>query len=135
MKTLKRLALIALMTVMTLTFTACKPAFEYDEDAAITRAKEVVDSINAGDYQAVYDIMDATMQAALPADKLQASFDPILKDSGAFVEYKGTSTTAVTQNGTDYIVAVITCKYEKATRVYTISLTRTDMKVGGLFMK
>lgn len=134
MKKLRRLTVVVIMVVLTLTFAACKPAFEYDEDAAIKRAQEVVDSINADDYQAVFDMMDATMQALSPADALQASFEPILKESGAFVEYKETQTSTVTQQGVDYIVVVMSCKYENAVRVYTISLT-TDMKVGGLYMK
>ncbi len=134
MKNKRRAGGILLAAVVMMALTACKPAFEYDEDAAIEVAKSVVDNINAGDFQAVEDEMTDDMKAALPASALQESVTPVLEESGPFVEFKDASTTGVTQNGVNYIVVALSCQYEKTARIYTISLT-TDMKIGGLYVK
>lgn len=134
MKNKRRAGVILLAAVVMLTLSACKPAFDYDEDAAVEAAKGIVGDINAGDYKAVEDEMTDDMKAALPAAALQEAVAPVLEESGPFVEFKDTSTTGVTQNGVNYIVVAVSCQYEQTTRIYTISLT-TDMKIGGLYVK
>ena len=152
MQKLRKLLILTMAVVATVTFAACGGAPEgspaatdsaapapasgdYDKDAAVKAAQALVDSISQRDYQPVYDAMTAEMQQLLPVDKMKEGFDPVLDASGAFVEYTGAETDAVAQNGVDYIVVVVSAKYEKTTRVYTISFTKDGMKLGGLFMK
>ncbi len=133
MKKLRKLIIITLVAVVTLTFSACS-AFEYDKEDAVKRAKEIVEVTNTRDYQAVVDMLPESMQKDVTAASLKTSWDPMLTESGAFVEYISAPTTGITQNGVNYIVVIVTCKYENSNRTFTLSFT-TDMDIAGLFMK
>ncbi len=129
-----KLAALVLTAAAIITLAACGASFEYDKDAAVGKAKEVVDARNKRAYEAVFDMMNGEMQELLPAAELKKNMDPLLDESGAFVEYAGAKTAGVTQKGADYVVVVLSAKYENAARVYTISLTAGDMLLGGLYM-
>lgn len=133
MKNIRRFFTLVLTAVIMLTFTACS-SFQYDKDAAIKRAKEIVAVTNTRDYQAVVDMLPESMQKDVTADSLKASWDTMLTDSGAFVEYISTPTSGITQNGVNYIVVIVTGKYENSNRTFTISFT-TDMDIAGLYLK
>jgi hypothetical protein len=132
---LRKLAALVLTVTAILTLAACGASFDYDKDAAVRKAKEVVDAVNKRDYEAVFDMMNGEMQEVLPASELKKNMDPVLDDSGAFSEYASVKTAGVTQKGVDYIVVVVSAKYENAARVYTISLTAGDMLLGGLYVR
>lgn len=118
---------------MALTFTACGASFSYDKEEAVKKAEEIVDLTNKRDYQAIYNLMPAELQSQVSADELKKGWDPMLDASGTFVEYSA-QTSGLTQKGVNYIVVVVSAKYEKETRIFTISFT-TDMVLAGLFMK
>jgi hypothetical protein len=135
-KKLKKLLTLILAVISTLTFAACGSSFKYDKDAAVKKAEQVIDTINKRDYQAVFNTFNDEMQKLLPAEELKKGYDPLLDASGAFKEYAEAQTQGVTQKGVDWIVVVVSAKYDNNTRVYTISLTPDDkMLVGGLYMK
>jgi len=134
MKKIKKYLLVALVSVFTLTLYACGSSFEYDKDAAIKSAQELIEVTNTKDYQAVVDMLPENLRNQISADKLRDALDSLLYSSGAFVEYRNATTTGVTQNGVNYIVVVVPCKYEKNTQTFTITYT-TDLKIAALEMK
>lgn len=111
-----------------------KLAEGFDREAVTGQAKRTVDLLNARDYEGVAGTMDATMSAALPADKLRDGLDPRLTELGEFEQYDGVTVYGQSSNGSDYAVAVVTAKYKNGTAVYTISFDK-EMKLAGLYMK
>ena len=134
MKILPRFLLLALAVVVIFSAAGCGASFEYDEEAYVTRAKEVIELANQSDYEAICAMFNDDMAAALTCQQLEESIDPILTAAGSFVQYDAVKTQGTTQNGVNYIVVAAVCQYENSTQTYTISLT-TDMMVGGLYIK
>jgi len=125
--------LMAVMLLMTL--AACNSSnIEYDKDAAIAAAEDVVDVINTRDYEAITALFREDLQADVTADSLEAAWDSSLQEAGEFVGYKKETTRAVNQAGVDYIVVVLVSEYENNSLTYTISFD-TDMNVAGMYMK
>lgn len=134
MKKLGKYLLAALVSATLLLLPACGSSFEYDKDAAIKSAQELIEVTNTKDYQAVVDMLPENLQAQISADILKEGCDSLLTASGAFVEYGDATTTGVTQNNVNYIVVVVPCKYENDTRTFTITYT-TDLEIAALEMK
>lgn len=123
-----------LALVLILTLSSCGSPFEYDKDASVENAQQLIETANSGDYQAIYDMMHEAVQSQVSVEKLRDSWDPLLSSSGAFIEYEKATTTGATQDGVNYIVVVVPCKYENNTRTFTITFTE-DYKVAALEMK
>lgn len=108
----------------------------YNEDAVISRAKEVIDVINTHDYEAINAELRADLQEKLPADSLMTSLDSILTNAGAFEKY----TTVVTagqkskSTGEDYAVVILVCAYENSNLTFTISMDK-DLQIVSMFLK
>lgn len=134
MKKIRKYLLVALVSVFMLMLSACGSSFEYDKDAAIKSAQELIEITNTKDYQALVDILPENLRNQISADKLRDAWDSLLSSSGAFIEYETATTTGVTQNSVNYIVVVVPCKYENNTRTFTITYT-TDLKIAALEMK
>lgn len=118
---------------------ACGPAKladSFDKDNVIARAKEVVDTINTLDYDAVSALVREDLRDQLPAETLRDAWEPTLSESGTFVEYKKVATVGQKSQSTgeDYAMAILTCAYENATRIFTVVMD-TDLAVVGLYMK
>lgn len=128
MKKLGKFVIITLAFALILTLSACGSTFDYDEDAAVNRAQELIEAANAKDYQAVIEILPENLKSMISVDQLRDAWDPLLSSSGAFVEYKKVKTTGVAQDNVNYIVVVVPCKYENATRTFTITYN-TDLTV------
>lgn len=135
MKKLKRIILIVLTTILTLAMTACTPksAFDFDEDAAITRAKEIIDVVNTKDYAAIYALFADDAKKLTTVDGIQAAFQPILDPLGAFVEYKSAEAVGtLDKDGNKYINVYVKTKYENTTHIYNVALN-TDLGLEGFF--
>jgi hypothetical protein len=94
--------------VLTLTMAACaaKSAFDFDEDAAIKRAKEIIDIVNTKDYEAIFNAFGDDVRKLTTVDGIKASFAPILDTLGAFVEYKSTEPSASCPDGTKIMTTI-----------------------------
>ena len=136
---MKKAMILTLVLAMAVLLAACggaKLAEIYDEDQVTARAKEAVDVINTLDYEAMTALMREDLRDQLTAEALQEAWDPLLSESGAFEEYK--SVTVVGQKsqstGEDYAVAVVVCRYENATRTFTLSMDE-NLDLVGMYMK
>ena len=133
-------AIISLLAFsLILSLAACssnKLADIYNEDEVVARAKSFVETVNSLDYDAVVSEIREDLQSQVSADSLEAAWGPMLSDSGAFKEY--TTVVAYGQKDKttdeDYAVCVLVCKYENASRTFTISMDK-DLEIVGLYMK
>lgn len=73
-------------------------------------AKDLVDLLVKGNYEAVVENFDDTMKKALPADKLKQVWDSLIVQAGPFVEQTAVRKEKILQ----YDVVFVTCKFEKA---------------------
>ena len=98
--------------------TAAGPlAARQDANAAlIAKAQQVIDAMAAGDFTKPVDLFDATMKAALPADKLRTAWTAIGAQAGAFTS-RGATTT---QPRGALVVTRTACQFEK---------TRLDVQI------
>jgi hypothetical protein len=137
---MKKLLSSLLIFVMMLSLSSCastKLPEGFDKDEVTEHAKEIVDLINAKDYESLNAEMRDDLKDALTIDKLKEAFDAPISEAGAFVEVKQvvTATGPKSQNnGEDFVYAVVVCKYEKVNHTYTLSFDR-DMKLIGLYIK
>lgn len=137
MRKLKRFITIILAAVITLTFTACsaKSAFEFDKEAAIKRAKEVIDIVNTKDYEAIYNAFSDNTKKLTTVDGIKASFEPIYDVTGAFVEFKSAEAiSTISKDETKYITVYVKTQYEKGTHVHTVTFD-PDLNLEGFYTK
>ena len=136
MRKLKRFITIILAAVITLTFTACsaKSAFEFDKDAAVKRAKEVIDIVNTKDYEAIHNAFSDNAKKLTTVDGIKAAFEPIYDKTGAFVEVKSAEAIGLISKETKYINVYVKTQYEKGTFIHTVS-SDADLNLEGFFTK
>lgn len=137
MKKLRVFITIVLTAVITLTFAACSPksAFDFDKDAAIKRAKEVIDVVNTQDYDAIYNLFSDRTKEVTSADGIKAALQSILDATGPFVEYKSADATGViSQDESKYINVYVKTKYEKVTHIYKVTFD-TDLNLEGFHLE
>lgn len=108
----------------------------YNEDDVSARAKSVVETINTLDYDAIVAVLREDLQSQITSESLESAWGPLLDEAGAFKEYKTVVTYGQKDKTTDedYAVCVLVCKYENASRTFTISMDK-DLEVVGLYMK
>ncbi|PKM72115.1 MAG: hypothetical protein CVU91_10290 [Firmicutes bacterium HGW-Firmicutes-16] len=136
---MKKLLLPILVVILILSLAACssnKLADIYKEDEVIAKAKNVVETINTQDYDAVVAFVREDLQSQLTADSLESVWKPMLDESGVFKDYKTVVAYGQKSKSTseEYAVCVLVCTYENATRTFTISLDK-DLAVVGMYMK
>ncbi|NLA87610.1 MAG: DUF3887 domain-containing protein [Clostridiales bacterium] len=137
MKRLRKFLIFVLVAVVTLTMAACaaKSAFEFDEDAAIERAKEVIDIVQSQDYEAIFNAFGDDTRKLTTVDGIKASFEPVFEITGAFIEIKSSETLGlIAKDGNKYINVYVKASYEKGTFVNTVSFD-TDLNLQGFFTK
>ncbi|HST03903.1 MAG TPA: alpha/beta fold hydrolase [Chloroflexia bacterium] len=99
-----------------------------DESALVDEAHKLIEQLATGDYAGAEEKFDATMSAQLPADKLQAVWEQLVAQFGAF------KSQDETQSGQQqaYFIVVIQCTFEKGQLLARVVFS-SDGKVTGLF--
>lgn len=135
---MKRKGWLALGLAAVLLLAGCASGLAdcFAQEDVTNRAKEVVETINTLDYQAVVDELREDLRDQITPQRLEESWGTQLTAAGAFQEYK--SVTLVGQKdkttGEDYATAVLVCRYENASLTYTLTFDR-DLALVGLYMK
>jgi dienelactone hydrolase len=93
-------------------------------------AQAVVDDVIAGNFEAATRDFDTTMQSALPASTLEANWNAIIGQVGAFQKQLATQTEKVS----GYTVVVIALQFERAVLDVQISVDSSG-KVAGFYIK
>jgi dienelactone hydrolase len=91
-------------------------------------ARALFKALTKEDFQAAGKDFDATMQKALPADKLGTTWKDLLKQFGTFLK----QTDVRQQQAGKYQIIILTCQFEKAPLDVRVVFDG-DKKVAGLF--
>jgi hypothetical protein len=106
----------------------------YDKDRLTQRAKEVVETINTLDYNAVILELRQDLQSQITPESLSDAWDANLSALGAFKDYKNIAYTSTKSGNIVYAVVVLNCTYENGSAIYTLSFD-SDYELVGLYMK
>ena len=93
-------------------------------------AEQAVDALGRGDFAAVVERFDSTMQAAMPEKKMGELWTELVKQNGAFEERLASRS----QNVQGYDVVFVNCRFASETLALQLSIT-PDKKVGGLYIR
>lgn len=114
-----------------------KLAEEFEEEKVIEEAKAVIQMINEGETEAVWeDKFNAKMQSALTKEDWLSAIDPIMEDTGEFQSYEKEAVTGTEEpdTGEEFATAVIVAEYENGKNQYTITFNKS-MQLTGFFVK
>ena len=119
--------------------SGCQEALseEFEEDQVIAEAKEMVERINAGELEEVWeDTFNVVMQNGSAPEELQENIDFYLKDKGEFQDFDKIQVRGITDRdtGTPYATVMVLAAYEDGKVMFTISFD-TDMKCAGFYVK
>ena len=134
----KKLPLLALTAIIVLSLIGCgqKLPAGFSERLVTSQAQNVVNLANLKNYEKVVSELREDLQNQVTADALRDSWEPVLSESGGFVDFKKISLDNTTDSATGekYAVVVLTCAYENANRTFTLSLDR-NYDVAGLYLE
>ena len=108
----------------------------FDADKVTARAEEIVGYANTGDYDTILSCLREDLQSSVTADQLKEGWAPTYESVGAFdsitsVKLLGTADPTTKE---DYAVALVTCKHDKGSVLYTLSFD-ADLNLVGLYLK
>lgn len=96
----------------------------------ISKATDVVQLLNNGEYEKITEQFDETMKAALTAEKLAEGIEPLLVASGEFKEIDKQSV----QEKDGMKIVVLIAKHSEDKRIYTITYDAND-QIAGFYIK
>lgn len=127
---------IAIIILLSLAFFACGANFEYDKDAALSKAKQAADCLNTGNYRALYNLLDEDLQNCKDVDNISSKFTNFIeynKQAGKFIKYnEDEKITGLIKNDTKYIKVYFTSQCEKNKMSYEI-IFDTDMDIVSVY--
>ena len=135
----KRMSILFICTLAVCMMGCAKTklAEEFEEEKVIEEAKAVIQMINEGETEAVWeDKFNAKMQYALTKEDWLSAIDPIMEDAGEFQSYEKEAVTGTEEpdTGEEFATAVIVAEYENGKNQYTITFNKS-MQLTGFFVK
>ena len=134
----KRIAIAFLILCTAVLLCACKvsgnPLPEgMDEAAVLAAGEEIVEQLNAGQWQTVYDQLREEVKSTTTPEAIQTHIESVLSEVGPFQSLKDSMATGQTikETGEKYATAVFYCQHEKDQSMYRIAFS-TDMELIGL---
>lgn len=121
--------IISILLVMILAACGGEKVDEETSNKYIAKAEDIIHLLNDGEYENIVDMFADELKAELTIDQLK-EIEPILEESGEFVEVKKSSV----EKTEGIYVTVIAGKYTEDDRIFTISYNDDD-EVVGLFVK
>ncbi len=95
---------------------------------------QIVDWLNAGEYEQVYETFREDMKQALPVEELRSACDETYGDAGSFTQIDSTTVSGQEIEEEDYAVVMVKVQYEKQIVTFQVGYD-ADMQVVGLYMK
>ncbi len=132
----KSLCLLFLAGLLLLTGCSGAPLPEgMEEDAVLDRGREIVQQLNEGRWQDVYDEMRADGQETTSPAEIQSYVEEVLAKTGAYGQETDQLATGQTlqDTGEAYATAVFYVKHEKDDVLYRIALS-TELELLGFQM-
>ena len=132
----KGIAIVLVATVFLLAgCSSAKLSGDFEEEKVKAAAREAVECLAAGEYEACVALMSAEIQEAISAEILGANMETITAQKGAFQEIKSVSVVGQKdKDGTEYAVAVVVGSFEKGNVTFTVSYDK-GMQIIGFWMK
>lgn len=131
---MKKLIKGILLVIPMMLLVACggdaKLSEKFNEEEVKSAAQTVITSLDANDFEKVYEISNDKLKEVLNEEKLKETFEPINEKIGA---YKETTKTAL-KGGEGIATVVAIAQYENGKVQYTISFDE-EMKLSGLYVK
>lgn len=124
--------LVVLMTGCGNTTVPLAEVFQQEE--LETRTIQIVDWLNAGEYEAVYETFREDLQQVLPVEEIESACAETYGNGGAFVQYGNTVVNGQKIEEEDYAVVMVKAQYEKQNVTFQVGYD-SEMKVVGLYMK
>ena len=134
---MKKLLTIIISVLLTLTLSSCTKELpeQYDEATLLDAALATIELANTLDYEAIASSVREDLYSDTLVEDIKNGWDPILSIAGAYKEYTQYQATYTTdEDGYEYAVIAIVCKYENDTLTYTLSYDE-DYNLVGLYMK
>ncbi|MFA9377008.1 MAG: DUF3887 domain-containing protein [Lachnotalea sp.] len=111
-----------------------KLASTFDEETVKTAAEEIVDLVNADDFDTLLnDKSNDEVKAAITSDQMVAAKKQIMDQAGAFTSYKSVVVMGDKKDDKDIAIVVLVAKYENKTVKYTIGFDE-NMKINTIYM-
>ncbi len=129
--------IIPILALCLLCLTGCGEGYELpegmDQETVVAAGLEVVDQLNEGDYEGVWNKFRDDVQQVATVDDVEAMFQQVVVPEGAFVQVTDTMATSDTDDSTKefYAIAVIIAKHEEDDILYRMSYD-VDMTLIGL---
>lgn len=95
---------------------------------------QIVEWLNAGEYEQVYETFREDMKQALPVEELQTACADTYGSAGDFVQVGNTVVNGQKIEEEDYAVVMVKAQYEKQTVTFQVGYD-ANMQVVGLYMK
>lgn len=95
---------------------------------------QIVEWLNAEEYEQVYDTFREDMKQALPVEELKTACVDTYGSAGAFVQVGNTVVNGQKIEEEDYAVVMVKAQYEKQTVTFQVGYD-ANMQVVGLYMK
>lgn len=135
---MKKLIITCMVSLLILSIlggcNSTKLADSFDKDTVEATAKQIIDCLNAGDYDSVNAMVREDGKEILTNEVLTNAVDQTYGKAGSFVEYKDTNVIGKKDKDVDYAIAFIEAKYEKKSVLFTISFD-SNMELVGVYMK
>lgn len=109
---------------------------QFDEAVLKTRAAEIIEHANAGDYEGLCAFIREDVQAQVDAATLSEAWGGTIEAAGEFVEIKNAYCygTDDPSTGEAYAVVIVNCRYAHAQHVFTLSFD-ANLELLGLYLK
>ena len=94
----------------------------FDEELVKEQAESIISLINKKNYDSVVELERDDLKEALSKEILEEVMTPIIDECGTFQEYSKITVLGQTDKSSNeaIAVAVCQCKYENASKIYTI---------------
>ncbi len=94
------------------------------------RAREFIELLAGGQYAQAFELFTPQMKAAMPVERLSATWNGLVAQAGPFQRQTGTS---IVPRGV-LTVVVVTCAFERASFDVSVTVNPANL-VGGLFLR
>ena len=129
------LAMMAAVLLLTGCGGAKIPLAEvFQQEQLEQQTVQIVEWLNAEEYEQVYDTFREDMKEALPTEELKSACDETYGSGGAFLQITGTEVNGQKIEGEDYAVVMVKAQYEKQNVTFQVGYD-ANMEVIGLYMK
>lgn len=106
----------------------------FQQEELEQQTAQIVEWLNAEEYEQVYETFREDMKEVLSAEELKSACDETYGNGGAFVQITGTEVNGQKIEGQDYAVVMVKAQYEKQTVTFQVGYD-ANMEVVGLYMK